>query len=226
MRVLLIEDNTVLGSAIQEHITSEGHGVDWAQRLEDADDFTLTTNYDLLLLDLMLPDGLGLDFLKRLRRRGNRVPVIVLTALGNVSDRIAGLNAGADDYLTKPFDLDELSARVSAVARRYSGQPNPIMKLGDLLIDRAEKSVLQNNQRIDLTAREWAIFDEFLRRPSAIISRERLEECLYNFDSHVESNTIEVYIGRLRKKIGAPLIVTVRGMGYRLGLPIENGAPA
>lgn len=226
MRILLIEDNTVLGSAIQEHITSEGHGVDWAQRLEDADDFTLTTNYDLLLLDLMLPDGLGLDFLKRLRRRGNRVPVIVLTALGNVSDRIAGLNAGADDYLTKPFDLDELSARVSAVARRYSGQPNPIMKLGDLLIDRAEKSVLQNNQRIDLTAREWAIFDEFLRRPSAIISRERLEECLYNFDSHVESNTIEVYIGRLRKKIGAPLIVTVRGMGYRLGLPIENGAPA
>lgn len=226
MRVLLIEDNTVLGSAIQEHITSEGHGVDWAQRLEDADDFTLTTNYDLLLLDLMLPDGLGLDFLKRLRRRGNRVPVIVLTALGNVSDRIAGPNAGADDYLTKPFDLDELSARVSAVARRYSGQPNPIMKLGDLLIDRAEKSVLQNNQRIDLTAREWAIFDEFLRRPSAIISRERLEECLYNFDSHVESNTIEVYIGRLRKKIGAPLIVTVRGMGYRLGLPIENGAPA
>lgn len=226
MRVLLIEDNTVLGSAIQEHITSEGHGVDWAQRLEDADDFTLTTNYDLLLLDLMLPDGLGLDFLKRLRRRGNRVPVIVLTALGNVSDRIAGLNAGADDYLTKPFDLDELSARVSAVARRYSGQPNPIMKLGDLLIDRAEKSVLQNNQRIDLTAREWAIFDEFLRRPSAIISRERLEECLYNFDSHVESNTIEVYIGRLRKKIGAPLIVTVRGMGYRLGLPLENGAPA
>lgn len=225
MRVLLIEDNTVLGSAIQEHITSEGHGVDWAQHLEAADDFLLTTNYDLLLLDLMLPDGLGLDFLKRLRRRGNRVPVIVLTTLGNVSDRIAGLNAGADDYLTKPFDLDELSARVSAVARRYSGQPNPIVRMGDLLIDRAEKSILQKNQRIELTAREWAIFDEFLRRPSAIISRERLEECLYNFDSHVESNTIEVYIGRLRKKIGAPLIVTVRGMGYRLGLPVEIGDP-
>lgn len=223
MRVLLIEDDAILGSAIQEHTTSEGHGVDWAKRLDEADDFLSTTNYDLLLLDLMLPDGLGLDFLKRLRRRGDRTPVIVLTALGNVSDRIAGLNAGADDYLTKPFDLEELSARVSAVARRYAGQPNPIIKMGNLLIDRAEKSIILEQQRIELTAREWAIFDEFLRRPSAIISKERLEECLYNFDSHVESNTIEVYIGRLRKKIGATLIVTVRGMGYRLGLPVENG---
>lgn len=219
MRVLLVEDDAVLGSAIKELIASDGHGVDWVQRLGEAADYLSAAHYDLVLLDFMLPDGLGLDFLKQRRRVGDQTPVIVLTALGNVSDRIAGLNAGADDYLAKPFDLDELTARISAVARRYVQQPNPILKIGELAIDRSTKMISKDGKSIGLTAREWAIFDELLKRPTAIISKERLEDCLYNFDHHVESNTIEVYIGRIRKKLGASIISTVRGMGYRLALP-------
>jgi len=217
MRILLIEDDTVLGAALRDQLAADSHSVDWVTRLDAAEDAMATAAHDLLLLDLMLPDGRGIVFLKRLRARGSVVPVIILTALDQVSDRIEGLNAGADDYLVKPFDLGELSARIGSVARRYSGNPNPIITHGELAIDLAARSVLRAGKPVSLTAREWALFEAFLARPGQLLSKSQLEDTLYAFDDEVESNTIEVHVSRLRKKLGAGIIVTERGLGYRLG---------
>ncbi|HMQ40709.1 MAG TPA: response regulator transcription factor [Paracoccus sp. (in: a-proteobacteria)] len=219
MRILLIEDDQGLGSAVRDQIAADGHSPDWVQTLAEAGDAERTTAYDLILLDLMLPDGAGLGFLRGLRARGSVTPVIILTARDRITERIEGLNAGADDYIVKPFDLAELSARIGAVARRYAGNPNPLIELGDLSIDLADRAVTGPQGRIDLSAREWAIFDALLARPGAILSKAQLEERLYSFNAEVESNTIEVYVSRLRKKLGAAVIETVRGMGYRLGQP-------
>jgi two-component system OmpR family response regulator len=175
--------------------------------------------YDLVLLDLMLPDGRGIGFLKTLRARGDVTPVIILTALDQVSDRIEGLNAGADDYLVKPFDLAELSARIGSVARRYTGNPNPIITHGPLEIDIAARTVRRDGRPVQLTAREWALFEALLARPGQLLSKAQLEEKLYTFDTEIESNTIEVHVSRLRKKLGAGVIETERGLGYRLGAP-------
>jgi len=216
MRVLLVEDAVGLGDAVREQIADDGHAVDWVQRLDHAETSVRTTAYDLILLDLMLPDGRGLDFLRKQRSAGDVTPVIILTAQDQISERIAGLNAGADDYLVKPFDLFELSARVAAVARRYSGNPNPQLKVGELVIDMTARTVQRVGTVVDLTAREWALLEAFIQRPSALLSKSQLEERLYAFGAEIESNTIEVYISRLRKKLGRDLIETVRGMGYRL----------
>ncbi|MFJ2462538.1 response regulator [Pseudomonas sp. NPDC087615] len=216
MRVLLVEDAAGLGEAVREQIADDGHAVDWVQRLDHARNSVSSTPYDLILLDLMLPDGRGLDFLRQQRSAGDTTPVIILTAQDQISDRIAGLNAGADDYLVKPFDLFELSARVAAVARRYSGNPNPQIKLADLQVDMSARTVMRAGVFVDLTSREWALFEAFVQRPSALLSKSQLEERLYAFGAEIESNTIEVYISRLRKKLGRDLIETVRGMGYRL----------
>ncbi|MEQ1648199.1 MAG: response regulator transcription factor [Hyphomicrobiaceae bacterium] len=216
MRILLVEDDTILGMAVRDQIVSDGHTVDWVKRLDDASDCVRTIAYELVLLDLMLPDGRGIDFLKARRQSGDVTPAIILTALDQISERIAGLNAGADDYLVKPFNLSELTARISAVARRYSGSPNPHVKLGELIIDTAARSIHRAGRAVTLTAREWSVFEAFLQRPRALLSKAQLEERLYSFDAEVESNTIEVYIGRLRKKLGHEFIETVRGMGYRL----------
>jgi two-component system OmpR family response regulator len=201
---------------VREQIADDGHAVDWVQRLDHAETSVRTTAYDLILLDLMLPDGRGLDFLRKQRSAGDVTPVIILTAQDQISERIAGLNAGADDYLVKPFDLFELSARVAAVARRYSGNPNPQLKVGELVIDMTARTVQRVGTLVDLTAREWALLEAFIQRPSALLSKSQLEERLYAFGAEIESNTIEVYISRLRKKLGRDLIETVRGMGYRL----------
>ena len=217
MRILLIEDDAVLGAAVRDQIVGDGHSVDWVQRLDAADAAVAGVPYDLVLLDLMLPDGRGLPFLKRLRARGEAKPVIILTALDQVSDRIEGLNAGADDYLVKPFDLAELSARIGSVARRYGGNPNPIIVHGALQIDQAARSIHRDGTPVQLTAREWALLEAFLARPGQLLSKAQLEDKLYAFDAEVESNTIEVHISRLRKKLGASVIETERGLGYRLG---------
>lgn len=217
MRVLLIEDTVGLGAAIREQMAGDGHAVDWVQLLAHAATSAHSTAYDLILLDLALPDGHGLDFLRRLRAAGDATPVIILTARDQISDRIAGLNAGADDYLVKPFDLSELSARVAAVARRYSGNPNPHIQLGDLCINRADRTIQRAGVPVDLTAREWAVFEAFIQRPGALLSKAQLEERLYEFGAEIESNTIEVYVSRLRKKLGFHVVETVRGVGYRLG---------
>ncbi|MCF6232328.1 MAG: response regulator transcription factor [Rhodobacteraceae bacterium] len=217
MRVLLIEDDTLLGAGVRDQIKAEGHSVDWVTRLDEAGDHIAAASYDLVLLDLMLPDGRGLPFLREIRKRGDVTPVIILTALDQISDRIDGLNAGADDYMVKPFDLCELSARLAAVARRYTGNPNPLVSIGDLEVDLASKSVRRQGKLLPLTAREWVLFEGFVQHPGQILSKAQLEERLYAFDTEVESNTIEVHISRLRKKLGREKIDTVRGMGYRLG---------
>lgn len=217
MRIILIEDDTILGAAVHDQIAADGHCVDWVTRLDAADDYMNSANYDLVLLDLMLPDGQGLVFLRNLRMKGCATPVIILTALDQISDRVQGLNAGADDYLTKPFDLSELSARLNAVARRYSGNPNPIIEISDLQINLAARSITRDGRALSLTAREWALLEAFLQRPGQIMSKAQLEEHLYSFDAEVESNTMEVHVSRLRKKLGHTIIETVRGMGYRLG---------
>lgn len=219
MRVLLIEDDTVLGAAVRDQIAGDGHSVDWVTRLDRAGDALATTVYDLVLLDLMLPDGRGIPFLKTLRGRGDVTPVIILTALDQVSDRIGGLNAGADDYMVKPFDLAELSARIGSVARRYVGNPNPLITLGTLEIDLAARSIFDNGRPVVLTAREWVLFEAFLQRPGQLLSKSQLEERLYSFDKEIDSNAIEVHVSRLRKKLGAHVIETERGLGYRLGRP-------
>lgn len=216
MRVLLIEDEPILGQAIRDHVVAAGHAVDWMQRLDDAEIALRSVDYALVLLDLHLPDGSGLDLLRAIRRRKDLRPVIILTARDQIRDRIDGLNAGADDYLVKPFDLDELTARIGAVARRAAANPNPLLTLGTLEIDQAARLVRRGGQRIELTQREWAVLDQLLRRPGAIVSRERIEEELYAFGSEIESNAVEVYVSRLRKKLGKDLIATQRGIGYRL----------
>ncbi|MDF2810236.1 MAG: two component transcriptional regulator, winged helix family [Microvirga sp.] len=216
MRILLIEDDGVLGAAVRDQIVGDGHSADWVTRIDAARDAMAGAAYDLVLLDLMLPDGRGIVFLRALRAAGNVTPVIILTALDQVSDRIEGLTAGADDYLVKPFDLDELSARIGSVARRYSGNPNPIIRHHSLDIDIARRSVRREGRPVQLTAREWALLEAFLARPGQVLSKAQLEEKLYDFDAEVESNTIEVHVSRLRKKLGADLIETERGLGYRL----------
>lgn len=217
MRVLLIEDDTTLGAAVRDQIAADGHSVDWVTRLDAAGDNMATADYGVILLDLMLPDGRGLPFLRGLRARGDATPVIILTALDQISDRIAGLNAGADDYLVKPFDLSELSARLGAVARRYAGRPNPLLRLGDIEADLARRIMRRAGKAVALTAREWVLFEALAQHPGQLLSKAQLEERLYSFDDDVDSNTIEVHVSRLRKKLGRAVIETVRGMGYRLG---------
>ncbi len=217
MRILLIEDDMVLGAAVRDQVAADGHSVDWMHRLDAAGDAMAGAGFDLVLLDLMLPDGRGLLFLRRLRARGDVTPVIILTALDQISDRIEGLNAGADDYLVKPFDLAELSARIKSVARRYAGNPNPIVTHGPLEIDLAARSIHRDGRPVTLTAREWALFEAFLSRPGQLLSKAQLEDKLYAFGTEVESNTIEVHVSRLRKKLGTGVIETERGLGYRLG---------
>lgn len=217
MRILLIEDDKVLGMAVRDQIAVDGHSVDWVERLDEARAALNGAGFDLVLLDLMLPDGRGVPFLKALRQRGDVTPVIILTALDQLSDRLEGLNAGADDYMVKPFDLQELSARIGSVARRYSGNPNPLVTHGDIAVDLAARRITKGRCEVTLTAREWALFEAFLNRPGQLLSKAQLEDKLYEFGSEVESNTIEVHVSRLRKKLGQNVIKTERGMGYRLG---------
>ena len=219
MRILLIEDDPGLGNAVRDQIASDGHVTDLAPSLSYARDLLATMAYDLILLDLGLPDGRGLDFLKALRTKGSVTPVMILTADDRITERIEGLNIGADDYIVKPFDLAELSARVSAVGRRYTGNPNPLISLGALAIDLSSRSIYSPVGQIDLSQREWIIFEALLQRPGQIVSKSQIEDQLYSFDAEVESNTIEVYVSRLRKKLGKEAVETIRGLGYRLGTP-------
>ena len=217
MRVLLVEDDYVLGEAVREHVASLGHGVDWMKRLDDAREALATVAYELVLLDLNLPDGRGLDLLRELRRQGAEAPVIILTAQDQIVARIEGLNSGADDYLVKPFDLSELSARIAAVARRYSGNANPLLRRGELEIDLARRIVSVSGKLVDLTAREWAVLERLVRHPNALIAKTDIEDSLYEFGAEIESNAVEVYVSRLRKKLGHDSIRTVRGAGYVIG---------
>jgi two-component system OmpR family response regulator len=218
MRVLLIEDEPHLGAAVQEHIRAAGHAVDWFERLEPAEHAMRTVSYDALLLDLHLPDGRGLDFLRKLRRRGAALPVVILTARDLVSDRIEGLRAGADDYIVKPFDLEEVNARLEAVSRRYIGSALPVLQVGPVELECESKVARADGQPVELSAREWAVIEVLARRPNSTVSKEQIEDALYAFGEEIESNTIEVYVSRIRRKLGRDFIRTIRGLGYRLGV--------
>ncbi|MFA5950628.1 MAG: response regulator transcription factor [Hyphomicrobium sp.] len=217
MRILVIEDEPLLGEAVMTHLSRAGHAVDWVQRLDDGDAALDTVDYGLVLLDLHLPDGRGLDLLRRRRRAGDKRPVIIATARDQIRDRIDGLNAGADDYIVKPFDLDELLARVLAVQRRYTAKAGPALTIGNLGIDTATRQVWRDGREVSLTAREWALLDCLIQRPGATVSKAQVEEAIYAFGSEIESNAVEVYVSRLRKKLGTDAIETVRGLGYKLG---------
>jgi two-component system, OmpR family, response regulator len=215
MRILLLEDHQSISEAIAIHLKSRGFSVDTAACIREAQLALEVGYFDAALFDLSLPDGDGVDLITRLRRAGSKLPIIIMTARDRVTDRIRGLEAGADDYVVKPFDLNEIVARMHAVLRRSSGNPSPQLSLGHMEIDRARHRVLINGANANLTAKEWAVLDKFLANPNALLSKRQLEEALYGFNDDIESNTIEVYISRLRKKIGKGAIETARGLGYR-----------
>lgn len=217
LRVLLVEDDATLGEAVRDHVASGDHAVDWMKTIDTAKSALSTTSYGLVLLDLRLPDGSGIALLKEFRARGVTTPVIILTAHDQISDRIEGLNSGADDYLVKPFNLGELTARMLAVSRRYSGRPVSLLRVGDIEIDAADRRVTAGGEIISLSSREWAVLDALSVRVGAVVSKSQIEEALYAFGSEIESNTVEVYVSRLRKKLGRDHIATLRGIGYRLG---------
>ncbi|MDB5526274.1 MAG: response regulator transcription factor [Rhizobium sp.] len=216
LRILLVEDDQVLGGALRDHVAAAGHAVDWFATLGDATAAARTVPYSLVLLDLRLPDGQGLSLLRRLRDEENSVPVIILTAHDQVTDRIEALNSGADDYLVKPFDLGELTARMLAVSRRYDGKASSRIRLPGIEIDQTSRIVTVDGEPLSLSAREWALLDKLVERPGAIVSKDQLHNTLYAFGSEIESNTVEVYISRLRKRIGHDRIETHRGVGYSI----------
>jgi two-component system OmpR family response regulator len=215
MDLLLLEDDTDLGQAVGDHLRAAGHRVHWCRTLAQARE---APEPGLALLDLRLPDGDGLDLLREWRHSGQRWPVIVLTARDQVSDRIRGLQAGADDYLVKPFDLDELLARVDAVSRRMAGPRRLVLGGdGDLTLDLDQLALWQRGQRLDLTQMEWAVLACLARRPGRIYSRSEIEARLQAQGmADAASNSIEVIVSRLRRKLGAATISTHRGLGYRL----------
>jgi DNA-binding response OmpR family regulator len=216
MRLLLVEDDSMIGEAARQGLRHEGHTVDWVRDGREAEASVASTDYDLVLLDLGLPRRDGLSVLKGWRARGEGVPVLIITARDSVSDRIAGLDAGADDYLVKPFDLDELSARVRAVLRRKSGRAASTLKIGDLEIDASSRLVKWKGEDVALSAREYALLEALADRPGAYLTRTQLEERLYGWDEEIASNAVEVHIHGLRRKLDPGLIRNVRGMGYTL----------
>jgi len=214
MRLLLVEDDALLGNGIEVGLKQAGFTVDWARDGNAARLALQTTAYALVVLDLGLPQVPGMDVLAGLRAKGSDMPVLILTARDLVADRVAGLEAGADDYLVKPFDLAELVARIRALLRRAKGRSVPTISHGDLVLDPASLSVQRGAETIALSARECAILVDLLEHRGMALSRARLEESLYGWNEEVDSNAIEVHIHNLRKKLGADLIQTIRGVGY------------
>ena len=225
MRVLLVEDDRALSEAVCGYLHAKAFVVDAFSTLAMAGTALLTTQYAAVLLDLHLPDGDGLTLLPQIRAIKDRPIVIALTAKDQVSDRIRGLDAGADDYLVKPYDPAELLARLRAVERRRHAVSAPVLTLGDLQIDLSLEQVRRAGRQIPLTPKEWALLRVMATRPERNHSRERLQDALYSFDSSTDSNTLEVFISRLRRKMGKEHIETVRGIGYRLALMNTQGAP-
>lgn len=217
MRILLVEDDDMIGAAVQQALHIEGYALNWVQDAANAEMTLATETYELVLLDLGLPDYSGLSVLTNLRKRGNDVAVIILTARDTVAERIEALDIGADDFLVKPFDLDELSARIRAVQRRLQGRAEPLLKHGKLILNPASHVCTMNDVKVDLSAREFTLLQALMECPDRVLSRTQLEEHLYPWGSEVESNTIEVHIHHLRKKLGSRSIHTLRGVGYLLG---------
>ena len=204
----------MIGRALLDALRAEGYAVNWVRDGRAADSALATEPYDLVVLDLGLPQRDGLSVLREMRGRGGTVPVLVATARDAVSDRIAGLDAGADDYIVKPFDVDELQARIRALLRRSSGRAQPLIVHKGVTLNPATREATLDGQPLALSAREWAVLEPMLQRPGAVFSRTQLEEKLYGWKDDVSSNAVEVYVHGLRKKLGADFIKTVRGLGY------------
>ncbi len=216
MRILLAEDDSSLGDTIQAWLRLDGHAVDWVRRGDSARTALATHRYDCVLLDRGLPGLSGDDLLASLRAAGDTVPVILITAFNALSDRVEGLDLGADDYLVKPFELEEMSARIRAAVRRGASQASNLLAHAGIALDLETRQASLHGQPVALTAREYHVLLALLQRRNSIVTRAQIEESLYGWGEEVESNAIEVYIHNLRKKFGSDSIVTVRGLGYRL----------
>jgi len=216
VRVLLVEDDAMIGAAAQEGLRREGHAVDWVRDGAQASAALANGVYETMLLDLGLPKRDGLTVLRELRAKRNDVPVIVITARDGVADRIAGLDAGADDYLVKPFDLDELAARIRAVARRRAGRAAAALQVGDLELDTSARRAKWKGREVALSAREFALLETLAERPGAYFTRAQLEDRVYGWGEEIGSNAVEVHIHALRRKLDPSVIRTVRGLGYSL----------
>ncbi|BCB26880.1 DNA-binding response regulator [Sulfurimicrobium lacus] len=214
MRLLLVEDDRMIGESVRKGLRQERFAVDWVQDGRAAELLLQSEDFDLLLLDLGLPRKEGLDVLRTLRERNNPIPVLILTARDAVADRVRGLNAGADDYLVKPFDFDELVARIHALLRRQAGRADPLIRYGTLVLNPITHETLLDGRPLTLSARELALLEAFVARPGAVFSVASLQQKMYGLDDDVGSNTVEVYIHALRKKLGPDFIRNVRGVGY------------
>jgi len=214
MRLLLVEDDEILGDGLVAGLTMEGYAVDWLTNGKLADEALKLNSYELIVLDLNLPDMDGLSILRALRSRKDETPVMVLTARDTVPDRVLGLDSGADDFVIKPFDLDEVCARLRALARRNEGRSVPTIEYKGVVLDPAAHQVTFNNEKVELSQKEFEILNFLMSNIGRVISRARLEESLYSWNADIESNTVEVHIHHLRKKLDASLIRTVRGVGY------------
>ena len=216
MRILLIEDDAMVGKALAVGLVRAGFALDWVTDGRSAELALANGVYDLAVLDLGLHKKDGMAILATLRAEGNAIPVLIASARDAVEDRIGGLDAGADDYLLKPFDLDELVARIRAILRRHSGSGSPLLKAGPIVMDLARKSVTRSGDAVDLSAKEFAVLEALMQRPGAVLSREKLEEAVYGWKDPIGSNAVEVHLHHLRKKLGSDAIKNVRGVGYRI----------
>ncbi|KUL93139.1 transcriptional regulator [Bosea sp. WAO] len=216
MRILVVEDDPILADGLAVGLGLAGMTVDRVESCADARAALATSTFDAMVLDLMLPDGSGLDVLGEMRRSGDRTPILLLTALDDTPDRVRGLDSGADDYLGKPFDLDELSARVRAIARRGNGRAAPCLTACGIVLDPASQSATLNGVPLPLSRREFAVLSALMERPGIVLSKVEIEDRLYGWQEEIESNAVEVHIHHLRAKIGRETIETVRGLGYRI----------
>jgi DNA-binding response OmpR family regulator len=217
MRLLLVEDDRMIGAGIRKGLQQEGHVVDWVQDGAAAEAALAAESYALVLLDLGLPRKDGFAVLDGLRARRNRVPVLILTARDAIAERVKGLDHGADDYLVKPFSLEELAARIRAVLRRHAGRAEPVLSAGGITLDPSARKVRYRGRDVALSAREFALLEALLDRPGVALSRAQLEERLYGWGEEIASNSVEVHVHNLRKKLGEGAIRTVRGVGYAIG---------
>ena len=218
LKILIVEDDKIIGDGIQQGLSLQGYATDWVEDKESGETALKRGNYDMLVLDIGLPDGSGVDLLASLRRKGNDMPVLILTAYDDVNYRVKGLDAGADDYMVKPFELKELAARVRALHRRAGGRASPTLTAGDIELDPAAHRVTKSGQKIDVGPKEFTLLQLLMEKQGKVVSKQQLEDSLYGWSADIGSNTVEVHMHGLRKKLGKELIQTIRNVGYTLNV--------